>query len=140
MLCALSDNLSYSNGVLTIANSYSSMHIPCCEEVVESIIESIKKAKQASKAGIHITAEDEKRHERLCDKNTREATIEAKKLEGYVEAGHFEDGPLDGCTLFIGCREDIKGFCSFSYVSDRLPNKFGTTLVNITVDFEKLMG
>ena len=121
--------MSYDNGVLTIANSQDKMFFQCNERIAGLIMESVRKAYKVPDGYMPLHEEYSTEIEKLRKVNTREATETLLDLEGWVKVGRIED-----IVLYVKClMADCKLF-AFRYLSDNLPNRHGSTQVNITMD------
>lgn len=121
--------MSYDNGVLTIANSQDKMFFPCNESIAGLIMESVRKAYKVSDGFMPLPDEYSTEIEKLRKVNTREATETLLDLEGWVKVGRIED-----IVLYVKCLMAGNKLFAFRYLSDNLPNRHGSTQVNITMD------
>lgn len=121
--------MSYDNGVLTIANSQDKMFFPCNERTAGLIMESVRKAYKVPDGFMPLPDEYSTEIEKLRKVNTREATETLLDLEGWVKVGRIED-----IVLYVKCLMAGNKLFAFRYLSDNLPNRHGSTQVNITMD------
>ena len=127
------NEIKYKNDDLTITGYPASnyMFFKCSPEDASLILSKIKEAK--SKPSYYDFMNDEERQaeaEKYANINKRDAVIKELKIEGYTEIGRFEDIML----YVIDVNHD--GLFIFKYVSDTLPNRHGSTQVNIKLIFE----
>ena len=121
--------MSYDNGVLTIANSQDKMFFQCNERIAGLIMESVRKAYKVPDGFMPLPDEYSTEIEKLRKVNTREATETLLDLEGWVKVGRIED-----IVLYVKCLMAGNKLFAFRYLSDNLPNRHGSTQVNITMD------
>lgn len=121
--------MSYDNGVLTIANSQDKMFFQCNERIAGLIMESVRKAYKVPDGFMPLPEEYSTEIEKLRKVNTREATETLLDLEGWVKVGRIED-----IVLYVKCLMADSKLFAFRYLSDNLPNRHGSTQVNITMD------
>lgn len=121
--------MSYDNGILTIANSQDKMFFPCNERIAGLIMESVRKAYKVPDGFMPLSEEYSTEIEKLRKVNTREATETLLDLEGWVKVGRIED-----IVLYVKCLMADSKLFAFRYLSDNLPNRHGSTQVNITMD------
>ena len=121
--------MSYDNGILTIINSHDKMFFPCNEMIAGLIMESVRKAYKVPDGFMPLPDEYSTEIEKLRKVNTREATETLLDLEGWVKVGRVED-----IVLYVKCLMAGNKLFAFRYLSDNLPNRHGSTQVNITMD------
>lgn len=121
--------MSYDNGILTIVNSQDKMFFTCNERIAGLIMESVRKAYKVPDGFMPIPEEYSIEIEKLRKVNTREATETLLGLEGWVKVGRIED-----IVLYVKCLMADSKLFAFRYLSDNLPNRHGSTQVNITMD------
>lgn len=121
--------MSYDNDILTIINSQDKMFFPCNERIAGLIMESVRKAYKVPDGFMPLPDEYVTEIERLSKINTREAIETLLALEGWVKVGRIED-----IVLYVKCLMANNKLFAFRYLSDNLPNRHGSTQVNITMD------
>lgn len=121
--------MSYDNDILTIINSQDKMFFPCNERIAGLIMESVRKAYKVPDGFMPLPDEYATEIERLSKINTRESTEALLGLEGWVKVGRIED-----IVLYVKCLMANNKLFAFRYLSDNLPNRHGSTQVNITMD------
>ena len=121
--------ITYINGVLTISNGINEMSFPCNSELEAKIIKSIKEAYRGKDVYDEVDIETSKEIARLEKINSSEAANRVRELEGCVKVGR-----VDNTTLYVELLvRELKLF-AFRYVSDSLPNRHGSTQVNVIIE------
>lgn len=121
--------MNYDNGILTIINSQDKMFFPCNERIAGFIMGSVRKAYKVPDGFMPLPEEYSTEIEKLRKVNTREATENLLDLEGWTKVGRIED-----IVLYVKCLMADNKLFAFRYLSDNLPNRHGSTYVNITMD------
>lgn len=121
--------MSYDNGILTIINSQGKMFFSCNERIAGLIMGSVRKAYKVPDGFMPLPDEYSTEIEKLRKVNTREATETLLDLEGWTKVGRIED-----IVLYVKCLMAGNKLFAFRYLSDNLPNRHGSTQVNITMD------
>lgn len=120
-----SEGITYKDGILTIYNIRDKMYFKCDEEFAARILSSIQ---QAIANPVNLNGP------RFNVRNKREDIIDMRCNCDYVEVGD-----TDGIKLFVGYTgmSLTDGYLIiFTYVSDTLPNRNGSTQVNICMDIK----
>lgn len=114
---------------IVIQNSNDKMWFKCDNQFASKIMESVRKAYKVPDGFMPLPDEYSTEIEKLRKVNTREATETLLDLEGWVKVGRIED-----IVLYVKCLMAGNKLFAFRYLSDNLPNRHGSTQVNITMD------
>ena len=111
---------------LVIQNSSDKMWFKCDDKFASKIMEALRRAKRNP-----LSLDMDEVIDRLSLKNNRDSAEQLLIREGYILVGKTED-----ISVYVGIwpepfSNNTKSLCTFKYLQDVLPNKHGSTQVNI---------
>lgn len=111
---------------LVIQNSSDKMWFKCDDKFASKIMEALRRAKRNP-----LSLDMDEVIDRLSLKNNRDSAEQLLIREGYILVGKTED-----ISVYVGVwpepfSNNTKSLCTFKYLQDVLPNKHGSTQVNI---------